>query len=143
MQKQLPAAQRGFSLLEAIVAMVLLATVGMALFSWINTSLIGLNRAEAAAARSQAINNALEYMEQVNPAEQPDGMVELGALGIKWQSSEVEPLRDGMNPAGSKGFYRLGLYDTEVKVFMEDNEIATFSLRQAGYRQVVQWQLPR
>ena len=31
--------QRGFTLIEAIVAMVLIASTGMALFSWINSNL--------------------------------------------------------------------------------------------------------
>ena len=50
--------QRGFSLLEAIVALALLASVGMALLSWLNGSLISLRRVQEVAAVQAAARDA-------------------------------------------------------------------------------------
>jgi general secretion pathway protein I len=128
--------QQGFSLLEAIVAMVLVATTGMALFAWINTNLISLGRAHAVTERAEAITNALAYMEHVNPAEQPEGRVTLGQLELEWQSKIIEPLKDGANHPMGLSDYQVGLYDMQVELQQEQKQLATFVLRQVGYRQV-------
>ncbi|MCA3034435.1 MAG: type II secretion system protein, partial [Rhodocyclaceae bacterium] len=52
---------RGFTLLEAIVALVLLSTAGLVLFSWINASFDGLARIEQSNARAAAELNAMEF----------------------------------------------------------------------------------
>ena len=43
--------QQGFTLLEAIVALVLMSSALGALYTWINTDLISLRRAEAVIAQ--------------------------------------------------------------------------------------------
>lgn len=128
--------QGGFSLLEAIVALVLLSTVGMALFSWINTSLIGLNRAQAVITRTQTIQNALSAMEQINPAEAESGEMQVGNMEIEWYTEIVEPLQDGVGYPLGTGLYQIGLYDTHVTVKQEDKEQVSFVIRQVGFLQV-------
>ena len=63
----------GFSVLEAIVAVALMATVGMAVFAWINQCLDTLFRIRADEARVEAIENAIDYMAGVNPMDAPTG----------------------------------------------------------------------
>lgn len=128
--------QGGFSLLEAIVALVLLSTVGMAIFSWINTSLIGLNRAQAVTTRTQTIQNALSAMEQINPAEAESGEMQVGNMEIEWYTEIVEPLQDGVGYPLGTGLYQIGLYDTHVTVKQEDKEQVSFVIRQVGFLQV-------
>ena len=128
--------QSGFSLLEAIVALVLLSTVGMALFSWINTSLIGLNRAQAVIMRTQTIQNALSAMDQINPAVVAAGDMRVGDMEIEWHAEIVDPLQDGVGYPLGTGLYQIGLYDTHVTVLQEDKEQVSFVVRQVGYLQV-------
>ena len=78
--------QKGFTLLEAIVALVLIGSAGMALFSWINGNYISLSRIRDVNARSEATVNVLEYMDRVNPMLTPDGVAPLGAYSIRWRS---------------------------------------------------------
>ena len=124
--------QQGFSLLEAIVALILIATTGMALFSWINTNLITLHHVQQTQQRHEAIRNALAFIDTINPLEKPQGEESVGLYIFRWEAYAVRLPKDG------KGLYQLGLYDTEVEVFSDKELLARFTLRQVGFKQVRQ-----
>ncbi len=124
--------QQGFSLLEAIVALILIATTGMALFSWINTNLITLHHVQQTQQRHEAIRNALAFIDTINPLEKPQGEESVGLYIFRWEADAVWLPKDG------KGLYQLGLYDTEVEVFSDKELLARFTLRQVGFKQVRQ-----
>lgn len=123
--------QRGFSLLEAVVAMVLISGAGYALFGWINSNIMALNHIQESNARSEATKNILEYMSTVNPMLNPAGEVSLGHYKIKWASKPATLLEDG------NSLYRLALYDTTVLAAnAEAQPWFEFNLRQVGYKKV-------
>ena len=124
--------QRGFTLLEAIVAMVLLAGVGMAVFGWINGNLFSLERVRDANARSAATLNALEYMTGVNPMLTPSGEASLGAYRIRWSAEPASAVWDR-----AYAVHQVRLYMTRV-AFIDAEGRAWFdvSLQQVGYKKV-------
>ena len=123
--------QRGFSLLEAVVAMVLISGVGYALFGWINSNIMSLNRIREANARAEATQNTLEYMSTINPMLKPEGNASLGLYKIRWLSKPVTLVQDG------KSLYQLALYDTMVRTEGRDGlQWFEFRLRQVGYKKV-------
>jgi general secretion pathway protein I len=126
---------RGFTLLEALVSMLLIATIGMASFDWINSSLENMERIEAHHLRQQAIKNALIFMETVNPMEYPSGEIKMGHYTVQWNSSSTEPAKDGAGYPFGLSLYHIGLYDMHVKIDINDKEIAKFDVRRTGYRQ--------
>jgi general secretion pathway protein I len=130
--------QQGFSLLEAVVALVILASSGWALFSWVNASIVSLRRVEDANARSAATSNAVEYMQTVNPMLRPEGAAELGGYRIQWASSLSTPVMSGSNLRRSASPYDLALYDTVVRAFLSDGDQPwfEFKLKLVGYKQV-------
>ena len=134
------AGARGFSLLEAIVALVLLSTSGIAIYGLVNTNLISFRRVHAIDARTVAVRNAIEWVRQINPAGSPEGKGsnESHGLEISWKAHALGPMLDGFGYPGGTGLYQLGLYDTEVVVSREGAELARFTIRQVGYRQVRQ-----
>lgn len=119
--------QSGFTLLEVIVAMVLIASVGMGLYAWINSCLIGLGRVQEHELRREAAWDALAFMENVNPMDKPSGEAKLGPYQIQWEAALVEPVKE------SRG-HSFGLYDTRVRIEMDGREIGAFGLRQVGHR---------
>ncbi len=129
--------QRGFSLLEAVVAMVLISGAGYALFGWINSNLMALNRIHETNARSAATQNILEYMDSINPMLKPEGNAALGDHKIRWRAKPITLVQDGSAYPMGTSLYQLALYDTLVKVETNDQNAGfDLHLRQVGYKKV-------
>jgi general secretion pathway protein I len=125
----------GFSLLEAIVAMTLVAIAGLALFSWINASFDSINRLDAATARARAQLNALEWMKTVNPMVRPSGVETQGSLRIEWESRELAPAQRSLSEMNTPGLFVVALYEVTVKVEqLPSVPRFVIVLRQMGYR---------
>lgn len=127
---------RGFTLLEAIVALALIASAGMALFAWINTSLQSLSRVQEVNARAAATINVLEYMAQVNPMAAPQGAADLGVYRLAWNAAPISAIDDGTNYPQGLSLYQLALYETRVSVMRATGDWFEFRLRQVGYKKV-------
>jgi len=134
---------RGFTLLEAIVALVLLATTGTGLLVWLHTNVDSLHRIQQALVRQQAARNALAWVEMLNPMETPEGGVTVGMYRFEWTSQAMEPPKDGRTPYGGLSNFRVGLYQVTVRVYAQDTVssaspllLALVQARQLGYRQV-------
>ncbi|MDM8558491.1 prepilin-type N-terminal cleavage/methylation domain-containing protein [Candidatus Parabeggiatoa sp. HSG14] len=132
--------QKGFTLLEAIVALVLVATVGIALLDWVNTNLISLQRVQAAQQRNDAIRNVLAFMDTVNPLEKPQGEETIGIYKISWNATAIELPKDGVSTTGGMSIFQIGLYDTKIEVHVNDVLTARFTLRQVGFEQVLKFE---
>ena len=132
-----PRRQRGFSLLEAIVAMVLISSMGGALFAWINTELQALERTQDANTRAEAMVNAVEFMEAVNPMLTPQGKAPFASLELAWEAKDSTPVRDGVSYPQGISLYQLAMYDTQVRVAHPDGSPwFEFTLQQVGYKRV-------
>lgn len=129
--------ERGFSLLEALVALVILGGAGMALFSWINVSLVSLQRVEDANARSEAIANVVEHMQSVNPMLAPRGTVDFGRYTIDWDVQPVTNVVDGAAYPRGLSQYQLALYDAQVRAAKPgDSSWFELKLLLVGYKRV-------
>ena len=128
--------QHGFSLLEAIVALVLIATTGIALFDWINTNFISLRHIKQSQQRQEATRNALVFMETVNPQKSPQGEQTVGIYTFKWEAQILKAPKMGRSTLGHPGLFQISLYETEVTVQIKENFLTRFTLRQVGYKQM-------
>src|SRR3546814_8834150 len=79
---------RGFTLLEAIVALVIFAMGAFALYGWLSTNLITLERARVGSEALVVRQSALELLRDVNPMRDPSGERDAGALRVQWTRSE-------------------------------------------------------
>lgn len=105
----------GFGLLEAIVALALLAGTGMALFSWIEQSLQTATRLRTAEQEARLLLSAQALVETVNPAEQAEGSMQVSGLTVTWRGEPVEPPRRNATFAGGEpGPWQVGLYRLRV-----------------------------
>jgi len=64
---------RGFGLLEAIVAVVILGTSGLMLFSWLGQNLATASRVKDAEDRARLQLEAVAWLSNLNPAMESDG----------------------------------------------------------------------
>lgn len=126
----------GFSLLEAIVALAILAAAGLALFAAIAQSVRMTERAERAREADTALRNALAWSEHLNPMQQPHGELVMGAYRLRWTSEPVEPERDAVTGYLQPGLYRVGLFRLRMELW-RDGALAQATERlRVGYRQV-------
>lgn len=129
--------QHGFTLMEAIVSLVLIATTGMALFSWVNSNIITLNRVQESNAENAATLNALEYMHGINPMNSPQGQASLGAYRLSWQAEATTDPRDGASYPSGISLYQLAMYQTRISIQKPDGKFwFGFTLQQVGYKKV-------
>ncbi len=122
--------QRGFTLLEAIVAITVFATSALGLYAWINSMMIGTARFGDIAIETTDLDNAIDYLSTVNPMEDPSGSVRLGEMTLNWDSELVEPIQRGNMTRA----YELGLYNLEVVLERPGLDRQKLELRQVGYR---------
>lgn len=128
--------QRGFTLLETIIALVLISSVGMALLSWVHSNIMNLQQVRNANERNQAIRNTLSFMDTVNPSLIPTGEHQLGMFLIRWQANLVDGPKDGITLDGRIGYFQLALFDNYITILKDDQILTQFALRQTGYQQV-------
>jgi general secretion pathway protein I len=125
---------RGFTLLEAIVALVIFAMGAFSLYGWLSTNLITLDRARSGSEALVIKQSALELLRDVNPMLTPSGEREAGALQVQWTAEPLQPIRRGSSQVGGSSRYEVGLYQMQVRVRDGGREVGEFSLRQLGYR---------
>jgi len=131
------ACQRGFSMIEAIVAMVLIGSLGMAIFGWVNSQVSALAHVKDSSARSRATTNVLEYLSVVNPMLTPEGKADLGEFKFNWTSQPVEEPMDGANYPQGVSLYRIGLYKMTIDMHnSDDTPWFIFEVNQVGYKKV-------
>lgn len=128
----------GFTLLEAIVALAILAAGTMALFAALNGALRSIERAEAAVRLDSATENALAFLESINPTTRPEGDEPLGAYRVRWRASLVAAPSEALTSYFHPGLHEVALYDLDVELRRGAALERRFVVRRAGWRQVRQ-----
>lgn len=128
----------GFTLLEAIVALAILAAAGLAMFAAMTQSMQMLRRAQEARAVDGALRNALAIAERIDPMERSTGEQDLGAYRLRWRAMPVEPLRDNTTGYLEPGYYRVGLYDLRLELWRDGAIARSVDVRRSAWRQVRQ-----
>lgn len=125
--------QNGFSLLEAIVAMTIMATCLLALYAWLSTSTLALNRVRANAQALSDARAALAIISTVNPMQTPSGRRTVTPLEVRWTSRPLTDLRLGMSPAGSATPFDFRLFEMTVEVRRGNAVVRAFEVRKVGW----------
>lgn len=123
----------GFTLLEAIVAMVIMATSLLALYSWLSANTLALNRVQAQTRSLEDARAALAALADVNPVVNPNGERKVGPLVVRWTSSTVAERRPGLSEAGMSTQFDHELFLVSAEVSRDGRLIREFSFRKAGW----------
>jgi hypothetical protein len=132
-------ALRGFTFLEAIVALALLTMAIATVFGMLNTQLLTLHRIEDLAQRHRVIRAAVAYMEMVNPTATPSGEFELTGYTIGWESVVAEGPEQGVGYPLGESLFEMALYRTTVDIHKDGDIVESISMRLVGYKQVRSW----
>lgn len=111
------AAARGFTLIEVIVALVIMSTAGLVLFSWINQNLETASRLRDSQVRSQLQIEGVSWLSTINPVAEPEGEREMGGLRLTWRATLLEPMRPEFDSGGAiVPRWTLGLYRVNASI---------------------------
>lgn len=127
--------QAGFTVLEVLVALVIVSSSGMALLSWMNSSTMALERAEQYLTEELMIANATDYIRLINPMAQPEGEYNYGEEWFSWQAKAVTAERQGVSYPNGRGYYTLQMFKVTVELYWQSEFLYDFELYQVGYRQ--------
>lgn len=125
--------QAGFTLLEAIVAMVIMATTLLALYAWLGSTTIGVQRAQAVSQGLVDARVALAVVEGINPMDSESGSRDVGELTVRWSATPVAERRAGITMVGLAAPYDFALYDVQVETLRDGRQTYAFSVRRAGW----------
>lgn len=119
-------------MLEALVALVLLSSVGFSLLGWVQQNLDALQRMQGFYAELEARRDVLEWARGLNPMARPSGEIVVGNRRISWNAV---PAADAVTQAGypsGTGLYDLALYDIKISVYRADEGLPWFTERLLG-----------
>lgn len=125
--------QRGFSLLEAIVALTIMATSMIALYAWLSSSAIALSRVHESSGTLEDQRTALAVVEAINPMTEPSGERDIEGLRVRWSSNPASETRAGITWANLPSAFDLALYDVDVEVLRSGSLVGSFRVRRAGW----------
>ncbi len=129
--------ERGVSLLEVIVALVIISTFGVALFVWAAQTSRTAARAADWLERWELESNASALAVSLNPTLRPQGSLETPGHRFEWTSSLLRPgVPHVKHPAGLSP-YEVATYAVKVRVFADGASTPTLEIERqvAGYRQ--------
>lgn len=131
--------QRGFSMLEMIAALTILAIGSMVLFSWLGQTTNQLTRFQNQEQESLARLQAIEYLSSQNPTLMPNGKQSFDTFNMTWKSERMSELRETVSPSEGLGLYQVGLYNVQVSTFDHSGRAwFGFQVKLAGFQQVRQ-----
>lgn len=124
---------RGFTLLEAVVALTILGFALLGAFGWINGDLIALGRVRELALEEAVVGQALAELEQVDLSQQPEGRLAWQGFTIDWRARAFEEPRQGRSVIGARGAWDLALYEVELEIANGDRLLGRPTVRMVQY----------
>ena len=122
----------GFTLIETIVALVILSTAVVVFYNFLSTALNSANRVEAASIAYDRHMNALALASSFNPMDLPQGVLDLGTYHIQWSAQLLGNVRQSSRYPAGTGIFKIALYRITL-TFPDDNQIAPITVTRLGY----------
>ena len=126
----------GFTLLEAVVALALVAVAAMPLYAFFSRTLDGLYRAAEVNRESESSLSAIAFLTGLNPMERPAGETDLGSLRLRWSSREVVAATDVVAYPRGLGIHQAALYEVTAELLDGTRLRTTVTLRLVGHKRV-------
>jgi general secretion pathway protein I len=128
-------ASAGFTLLEAIVALTVMALALIPLITFIAQSSDQLVRAADANERSIVGQSVLALMDPINPMAEPEGVLPLDeTIRVSWKSDVIVPPNEAAIVGTLLPGFRVGFYGVNVTVTRGEQPWFEFQMRKVGYQ---------
>jgi prepilin-type N-terminal cleavage/methylation domain-containing protein len=125
-------ATAGFTLIEVIVALVILSAGLLAFYEFLASSLRAADRVRAAAEAYDRDQNALALASTLNPMATPDGDFDIGPYRIRWHATPITPPERSATLGAGPGPFAVALYRV-VLDFPDDEQFSPVAVTKLGY----------
>jgi len=125
--------QAGFSVLEAVVAVALVAAAFLPLLllqSRVTETALAIERTEA---RVRSMEAALAYLATVNPSMRPSGQEQIGAATLAWTSTTLMPSAPVRGLTGQPSRYDATLFRVQASLRQPDGRRHDFEIDRLGW----------
>ena len=121
----MPTKRTGFSLIEAIVALVILSIVFTAVWGWFGTAITSSAKIENAVALPRVFSQFTVQLELENLANKNNGEFQIGNYQVQWQASVA---RNSANePYRRQPAWIVTLYDINASIWLKGRQIDSFN----------------
>ena len=120
--------QKGFTLIEAMVAIVILTMSLFATYSWVNVSIEMLVRSDVVMAQELLVDELLDDLSLAGP-DVMQGEIFRDNLRLVWRADALE-VEKGRNNLGSLGYFDHTLFEITADVYSDETLVATYRTRQ-------------
>ncbi|WP_049756893.1 type II secretion system protein [Marinobacter nauticus] len=134
---------RGFALLEALVALVIVAGVGAALFALINTGLQNLAKAEAHVATTSVQPQILAWVKSADLSELPENQessrvfqTSAGEIEARAEYQRFQGPTFAITGSGAMGIHQVALYNVRVSLYLGSRRLEDILTRRVASKQV-------
>jgi len=130
--------RRGFSLVEALIALIIAAMVLMAIFELQRQLSHDQARYEQAIASADRRRNALVLLRDINPTQRPSGVVPLsGGRVVRWTAAPLTAPRVNADYPTGQGDYEMRLWRLSVRIDDARGQATdVFELDRLGWRRI-------
>ncbi|MEE4210099.1 MAG: prepilin-type N-terminal cleavage/methylation domain-containing protein [Parvularcula sp.] len=136
--------ERGFSVLELVVALAILAAVLVPMLTLQNQLLSNFLRYDDAFDRMTMTRNALALLADVDPMTETGGRLRLDErTELVWRAEAISEEHPQALSDGTSGDFRIRLYRIDADILRTDGRrMTSFSYETLGHRQVVSFEDP-
>jgi len=135
----------GFALLEALVAIVIMAGTGAALFAMVNTGLQGMARAEAHMVTTGLQPQLLAWVRSIDLADLPARRqstitLQSGTAQYRAQAGleRIRGPRPVVSGTGTPGIHHVALYDVTITLYDNNRRLNRIRTRRVASKQVAE-----
>jgi prepilin-type N-terminal cleavage/methylation domain-containing protein len=124
---------RGFSLVEAMVALVILSIIFAAVWEWFGVAVSSTKKIERAIAYPEVFELFTNRMQHTSLETQRDGTFTFGEFEVRWQAA---PKRlSSSEIINRQRSWEVGLFNIRAQIIHQGVEVAQFSTQQVSYWQ--------
>ena len=132
-QRSFKLRERGFSVLEAMIAMAILAAAMLPLLSLQGQFIKSVESFERVNIRIEMRENAMAILRTKNFTYFPKGQADIGDVHMQWEASRVEAARRTKYAEDNEARFQVSLYDVHVRIVQKDGSEEKFIVRGLGW----------
>lgn len=125
----------GFTLIEVLVALTIMATISTLIFRFVNESSFRLSRVDKLQERILIEENIFNSLVDINPFKKQSGIGEVGDYLYEWNAEPISGIFPIRNEDTAQSGYELQMYKITAKYSLYNGNFRAFSFELIGWHE--------